>query len=135
MKKITIIFLITLTTIAVLYFVITKNGMPRLNTNNVESVCIYSNLTQVKQFKIENNRTEIENLVSMYNKAKRNYRDGQTTYDKFIVFLLKDGGKLTISGNTQSFQDVTLYGGKSYKISGKDLTNYMRSLSKEYKGF
>jgi hypothetical protein len=62
----------------------------------------------------------------MYNKAKRSYGNGDTTPEIAIVFQLKDDKELSIQGNTQSYQYVFV-NGKHYKITGKDLTKYIRS--------
>lgn len=126
LKKLLIYGLIAIALIFSAYFMITRNGLPKLNSGNIKSVNISRGLVTIKQLNVDNNRAEIENLIAMYNKAKRSYRDGDTTPEITIVFQLKDGKKFSIQGNTQSYQYVFV-NGKHYKITGKDLTNYIRS--------
>lgn len=73
MKRVSIYILIAVTIIVAIYFAVTRNGLPIINISNVKSVTIGSGLVPIKQLNIENNKAEIENLISMYNKAKRSY--------------------------------------------------------------
>ncbi|MFL0247116.1 hypothetical protein [Candidatus Clostridium stratigraminis] len=127
MKKLLIYFLITIAIIIAVFFIITRNGLPKLSINDIKSVNISRGLVPIKELDVVNNRVEIENLVSMYNRSKRSYQDGDTTPEIDIVFQLKDNKELSIQGNTQSFQYVYV-NNKHYKITGKDLTIYIRNL-------
>lgn len=127
LKKLLIYVLIAIAIISAAYFIITRNGLPSLNISDIKSVNISRGLVPIKQLDFINNRVEIENLIAMYNKAKRSYRDGDTTPEIAIVFKLKDNREITIQGNTQSYQYVYI-NNKHYKITGKDLTSYIRGL-------
>lgn len=127
LKKLLIYFLITIAIIIAVFFIITRNGLPKLSINDIKSVNISRGLVPIKELDVVNNRVEIENLVSMYNRSKRSYQDGDTTPEIDIVFQLKDNKELSIQGNTQSFQYVYV-NNKHYKITGKDLTIYIRNL-------
>jgi hypothetical protein len=130
MKRLSICIFAAIVILVTVYFIITRNGMPRISINNVKSVSIRNRgLVLVKQLNIENNKDEINNLISMYNKARRTYRHGDTTPSVLITFELNDGEKISIHGNTQSYQYVSV-NGKNYKIYGKELTQYIRNLSK-----
>jgi len=125
-KKIKYIAIIAFIIITI-YSVIARSGLPLIKIDNVKAVSIECGLT-VTQLNVDENRKEINNLISMYNKARRYYKEGDTTPSAGIVFELKSGEMIIITG-IEDFQYVVA-NGKQYKIHGKELSKYFKGFDK-----
>jgi len=122
-KKIKYIAIISFIIITI-YSVIARSGLPLIKIDNVKAVSIECGGLTVTQLSVDENRKEINNLISMYNKARRYYKEGDTTPSAVIVFELKSGKKIIITG-VEDFQYVVA-NGRQYKIHGKELSKYFK---------
>lgn len=94
--------------------------------NDVKLITVDNN-----QYNLDTDNEKVAKIISMFNKTRRFTKNVDTTPSHRILIELKDGRKIEIWGNTQSFQYVN-ENGKNYKILSKDLADYFRSLDKAH---
>jgi CRISPR/Cas system-associated exonuclease Cas4 (RecB family) len=105
-------------------FYLTIFNHTKIMVNDVKLITVDNN-----QYNLDVDNEKVAKIISMFNKARRFTKNVDTTPSHRILIELKDGRKIEIWGNTQSFQYVN-ENGKNYKILSKDLADYFRSLDK-----
>lgn len=94
----------------------------KINVSDVESITIND-----ASYKMDNDISQITEIVSMYNEAPLFRKNVGTTPSHKIIIELKNGKEIEIDGTTQGFHYVT-EGRKSYRISSPKLSNYLTNL-------
>lgn len=126
MKKVLFFSIIIVLGICVFF---SFKSIDKIDANEVSKITIIKGNQQViKHMTCENDRTEIKNMINIYNESKRYYSKGDTTPSHSIVITLKNGKTVEIQGNTQRFHYV-YKNGKHYKISNPKLTTFFSEIT------
>lgn len=120
MKK--VIFVLALCVIASVGIYSIFLSHTKIKLNDVNSISIND-----KMYKSDSDNNIVTDIVSMFNAAKIFRKNVGTTPSHEIMITLKNGNKIDIHGTTQGFHYVS-EGSKSYRISSRELSNYLRNL-------
>lgn len=123
MKNKIVISIICIVVVLGGYYFLFGNFKAKIRAIDVKSITI-SNVIKYENGK---DNSEIEEIVSMYNRALIINTDNGTTPSHGIVIELKNGKKVKIDGTTQGFHYVKR-GIRTFIISSHELSEYLRNL-------